>query len=792
VNQAIQPRRRSLWGRAAVAFACAGVLTLTGLPGLTGTAYADKGKRCDQKWDLTGGTPGTDNLPWDHNIHVRAPGDWDSFAFDAPRQALDALTLPGDVENPTDEQIAEQKKFLSQYPKSYKEYPANSPARVYAQYRDYLNNTEPAKRRDKTFAKWLANGWILPNNNLHRGEAFERKVVKDMGLVGPDWLCNEEVQVMDKDGKPLMKNGKPVVRKFDAVNYKTNQFLEFKAGPGRDTKQDAPNKAFLEDPTRKNARVTYVNGESKDNATGRYLGRLAPQYGTDSSGRPRVTAYEHLTTSKPVYTRGPNSKPDTNFATPGSGNRAAGGASRVVGQSPTTPRDMAEQLRRVGSQGARGFGVRGPGGVDFSTLDLAYVGKPVKGKGLPYAFSAKQVDEEAGLGYGGEDKAQLISDAFFTWLALTPDKFWVNLNPDEPNRVMDATFGKTDAGRVLLQADLQMKHDYARDLDPREGLGKQYWDAMQAAGLKCGTGLRNWIVPKTAKVRADENGLYILDTPLKVNTVEIEFKTPSPNGDCRLTKEEEKTAADLARKIITPDIEKKVNTDPKYADLRRVYSARIAAEYVRQTDARTPTDYHKVINSNNVKAWPLRGANASWTPKKTYDDYVKSFTQGDYSYPCEIAGQQKTCIMGGVDFGKSPRHNIPRVQFQVEHKNLPKSTKTATQAMAQDADHTGMLLLGGSDEQTTGSNTPTPAPSHTSKPTGTPSTPAGHTPTPRPGDSSPAPGQGEPSTPPRDNNGGGGLATTGTQVLAVAGIAAVLLAAGASLIWWKRRRTTNQ
>jgi hypothetical protein len=26
---------------------------------------------------------------------------------------------------------------------------------------------------------------------------------------------------------------------------------------------------------------------------------------------------------------------------------------------------------------------------------------------------------------------------------------------------------------VLLEADLEMKHDYARDMDPREGVGKQ-------------------------------------------------------------------------------------------------------------------------------------------------------------------------------------------------------------------------------------------------------------------------------------------------------------------------------
>jgi hypothetical protein len=106
--------------------------------------------------------------------------------------------------------------------------------------------------------------------------------------------------------------------------------------------------------------------------------------------------------------------------------------------------------------------MRAPGGVDFTTLDLRYV-KTTK-TGLDYSFTARNTDEDTAPGFAGREKSQLISDAMFAWLALTPDKFWVNLNPDEPDRVMDATFGTTDAGRVLLQADLAMKHDYAATL----------------------------------------------------------------------------------------------------------------------------------------------------------------------------------------------------------------------------------------------------------------------------------------------------------------------------------------
>ncbi|MFD9220195.1 hypothetical protein ACFWDI_09295 [Streptomyces sp. NPDC060064] len=47
--------------------------------------------------------------------------------------------------------------------------------------------------------------------------------------------------------------------------------------------------------------------------------------------------------------------------------------------------------------------------MDFTTLELRYVGTPVKGKGLDYGFSAKNYPEEKS-GWGGKEKAQLISD----------------------------------------------------------------------------------------------------------------------------------------------------------------------------------------------------------------------------------------------------------------------------------------------------------------------------------------------------------------------------------------------
>jgi hypothetical protein len=90
----------------------------------------------------------------------------------------------------------------------------------------------------------------------------------------------------------------------------------------------------------------------------------------------------------------------------------------------------------------------------------------------------------------------------------------VNLNPDEPDQVMDSKFGKTDAGRILLEADLQMKHDFFKTMDPKTDLGKRFWASLpKVNGRPCFAGIRNWIEPKTATVREQDGGIYILDAP---------------------------------------------------------------------------------------------------------------------------------------------------------------------------------------------------------------------------------------------------------------------------------------
>jgi len=480
-----------------------------------------------------------------------------------------------------------------------------------------------------------------------------------------------------------------------------------------------------------------------------------------------VTSYEHRATPTVRYTPGRYSRYDSTLnPNPAAGQGARGGANDMIRQSPANPETMRRQIERARGLDPLGQRVRGPGGVDFSTLELRFVGKPVRGQGLDYSFSAEKMpDPDAAPGFGGQQKAALVSDSFFTWLALTPDKFWVNLNPDEPARVMDDAFGRTDAGRVLLEADLEMKHDYGRAMDPKTAVGKRFWDSLtKVNGAPCLQGTRNWIVPEPAQVREQDGGVYILDAPLKVNSVAQETNTPGPGGGaaCKLTAAQLEYNQNLVNTMIIPVVAKKINSGPAYADLRRVYTSRVAAEWIRRQDAAKATDYHTIINSGDVSKWPIRGA--KWDKVDTWKEYYKSYTQGDYSFELEYGQRVYVYTVGGVDFSQAPKKDVAKPQFTAQHRYLPRTTRTSVRSMTDDAEHDDLLLLGG--------NTKVKAQAPPAQ---------------APGDNGTGNGGGNGG----NGNGGegGGLPITGSRIpmgwLIV--VAAALIVVGGGLMWWTRR-----
>src|SRR5262249_48358683 len=134
-----------------------------------------------------------------------------------------------------------------------------------------------------------------------RGAEFGAKVVRDLNLVGPDWLCEE--YILDQDGK--------TIRKYDAANHKTKEFVEFKSGGAHDSSQPPKDRVVLKDPRYQDYKLRFVFGQEQEQSTKTAVKNLATAIGEDSEGRARVTTYEHRSTAVARYTPGPYSKYDS-------------------------------------------------------------------------------------------------------------------------------------------------------------------------------------------------------------------------------------------------------------------------------------------------------------------------------------------------------------------------------------------------------------------------------------------------------------------------------------------------
>ncbi|WP_189304318.1 nucleic acid/nucleotide deaminase domain-containing protein [Streptomyces albospinus] len=336
-----------------------------------------------------------------------------------------------------------------------------------------------------------------------------------------------------------------------------------------------------------------------------------------------------------------------------------------------------------------------PGGIDFSSLNLRYMADTGSAKtGLRYSMAAEPV------GTSGENRrsdgvqaVQEASDAFFVWLSLRPSAFWVNLNPNEPDRIIDSAFGRTDAGRILLQADLRMKKTIAQLIHPDTKLGASYWDQIQGRCMS----MRTWIVPGEAKVHATPDELYIMDAPLKVKMETQYLQGRGVSGTQACTRQE-KSVEDhnesLFRSLILPKVEEAVNTAPEYAELRRVYLSRVAAEWYRDISRRKNAAYAKLIDRGDIGQWTTK---TDWKPRDTFDDYVDSYKKGEFKVTRRTTEgndiYEKTYVFGGVDLTNVPFHKVDDGRFKAEWPDASTNVARSWDRPVRGAGGSGQALL---------------------------------------------------------------------------------------------------
>ena len=259
----------------------------------------------------------------------------------------------------------------------------------------------------------------------------------------------------------------------------------------------------------------------------------------------------------------------------------------------------------------------------------------------------------------GQTTAAELYKYFQIGLRLPNKLFWVNLRPDSPKDIIDPYLEKTDVGRILLAADLQLKKDLALFTSPDRPEGKRYWDKLYAkaqslygqADLEIPTFTRPWIVPGEIIIRESRDGAYIYKAGLLV-MLEQEYLKDSPFFIIPDSKQKEMNAysSELLRAEILPKLTREVNASKRYAPLRQVYYSLVLAQWFKQKAAGQANVDAQTINTKDLTGLT---AQAPWSKDTYYGSYKKSFSQGEYNKEEQVSTSSGLAIRsycsGGVN-----------------------------------------------------------------------------------------------------------------------------------------------
>jgi len=251
---------------------------------------------------------------------------------------------------------------------------------------------------------------------------------------------------------------------------------------------------------------------------------------------------------------------------------------------------------------------------------------------------------------------------FYIGLAIPNEGFWVNLGLDSPNEVIDDYLVDTDLGKILMEADLELKKDLARATFPSTPEGKEYWNRIynkieEVYGFDLGhtqisINTKIWITPGEVVVCEDKNSAYVYKAGLNVSTetAYLSNKQEYRIGDKRARIINE-YSSELIRELILPKISKEVNTGEKYAPLRQAYCSLILAQWFKRKFYGTGGLYPYLIDRRNLTGLT---SNKQWSKDIYFKEYQKSYLEKEYDLQVQVFNlfgrAVRTYSSGGVDF----------------------------------------------------------------------------------------------------------------------------------------------
>lgn len=202
-------------------------------------------------------------------------------------------------------------------------------------------------------------------------------------------------------------------------------------------------------------------------------------------------------------------------------------------------------------------------------------------------------------------QTQELVKYFLAALTTPSDEMWVNLSPQEAERVIPEGFGKTQMGRDLLAQDYLLKQLTSSLLHPSDEIGERFWNGVYSQAyeqfgttvIPTDTFHKIWIAPGQARLYQHDKGVLVLDATLEV-MLEKDYvaarSQQSASSDITESPElnSNNVSTNIMREVVLPAVKQEINQGATFAKVRQIYHAVILAKWFKQQlKAKAPTSF---------------------------------------------------------------------------------------------------------------------------------------------------------------------------------------------------------
>ena len=233
-----------------------------------------------------------------------------------------------------------------------------------------------------------------------------------------------------------------------------------------------------------------------------------------------------------------------------------------------------------------------------------------------------------------KDKSNELIKYFLTALTIPASSLWVNLDPEEADRIIPNNFGQTKMGKDLLLQDYLLKQVVASIISPDNDTGREFWDKVYAkmyarygrTDFSVDNLSKVWILPDKAVIYENENSAFIIESRMKVMSEKdyLGLENNKLNDD---EKDIESLSVEMLKEIVLPAIEIEINKGKSFAKLRQIYDVLILATWFKHKLKKA------ILSKVYVDKNKIDGVEVD-NPKdleEIYHQYIKAFKKGVYN-----------------------------------------------------------------------------------------------------------------------------------------------------------------